>query len=599
MNSLGFKRFLSFIIMFGQFALPNYSGAAISDALNGNLLAPDQNTYGKWTPDKWIKAGWSGYHVIAETVQANRTVSYTRGSGDSKTTHWIRNAQGGSDLCPDGDCRYSKKAYIYQIGNGAFKGKKVPGEGYIGGFIARDSGSVESTAVVAVDNTYIARFDETEAQQQNAVTNMRFSEGQVTTLSGFDSTGAQVPRGHIEEADAPWQINQTESYYKNTVEGPKFITTVVEKIYTSTEDGKEGTRGGTFWCNSDDFKLTTDSWKRFFKNDDFDMAQCRISPGEITSDGTNEVLQAIQGGESRVNSDVTLNTSNNEVFKYRSESDKCGIGGFSFDCNGTQYFIDAYHKKGHKIRPVHVNSDRLKWSMTTTSEDHFGYYENFPNAKFITLNYRNNPGFIGIDDYDDWIHNPNGYGLALLIHDKTDEMLAANLDGDVCGYDDDEFDGGYKFGGKVEITDTKEIAQTCKMFTKYTLHYYIMFPKKVAGKEMDTYEKMAILDRVLAAMPDQAQPSKELHAAEEFGDAIQILARYNATGNPSQATNFDILVDLATEEDSTSAGRKAEDLFFDLGFIKKERVGRVPDVLPEPVEGISAAPEIGDPDDDF
>ncbi|MEO0334966.1 MAG: hypothetical protein AAF202_01135, partial [Pseudomonadota bacterium] len=436
--------------------------AEIQDVLQGNFITPDQQTFGKWTPDSWVEGGWTGYHIIAKTRKARRTVSYSCGDD---CTRWIRNAQGGTDLCPDGDCRYSKEAYIYQIGEGAFEGKRVTGAGYLGAYVAEDSGSVETSAIVNIANDNIARFDETEAQQQNLITNLRFSEAQVTTLMGFDQTGAAIPRGHIEEADAPWQINQTESYYKMTPAGPEFATTVVERIYTTEVDGSEGIRGGTFWCPVDEFQLTTDSWKSIFKNDDFNFQACKEARGQIYSDGSNEIAQAFQAGESRVNSQVSLMTSNNQTFNYSAGSNKCGLGGFSLDCNGTQYHIDVDTSEGEK-RAVHVNSERIAWSMKNTSEDIFGTFSNFPNAKLISLNFEGKDRFKGIKDYDDWMANENDSALAMVLYEKTDEMYSANLDGDVCVYESGET-GTYKFAGQ-ELGTNEAIARACKMFKQYT-----------------------------------------------------------------------------------------------------------------------------------
>jgi|GEM_PF-4732267 len=575
--------------------------ADFAAALDGNFVTPDQKTYGKWVPDKWVEKGWSGYHVIAETTEAERIVSY--GCGDDDTCY-LKNAQGGSDLCPDGDCRYRTLSYIYQVGEGGFNGKRVPGEGYLGAYLAEDNGSVETSRVVNVDNTNIARFDETEAQQQNFLVNLRFNEAQVTSLMGFDLTGAAIPLGHIEEADANWQVNQTESFYKTTPQGPEFITTVVERVWTQTLEGKEGIRGGTFWCPVDEFALTTESWKKIFKNDDFDFKACKASPGQLNSDASNEIRQALQAGEARVNSSVQLRTLDQQTLSYYAGSDKCGLGGFDIDCDGTQYFIDADVGQKKRQRVAHVNSERLRWSMKNKSKDIFGKYVNYPNAKLVTLNFEGQSKFEGIDDYDEWIENENQSALALLIHEKTEETYAADLNGNACTREGSFFPKYFDPEGKrVKAegflgSEAKARARGCKMFTKYVLHYYILFPPKVNGRAMSTYQKMATLDRFLAAIPDQAQPSKELHAAEEFGDVIQVLARDNASGDPAQATSFDTLVDLATEEDSTSAGLKAGDFFSDLGLLEP-RVDRKKDELPTSSMNEEVEEDEGDFDDAF
>jgi hypothetical protein len=101
---------------------------------------------------------------------------------------------------------------------------------------------------------------------------------------------------------------------------------------------------------------------------------------------------------------------------------------------------------------------------------------------------------------------------------------------------------------------------------------------------------VALLDRILAAMPDQMQQSPELLAAERYLDFARGLEAFRAAGRP-EAVDFPLVTDIATEEDHATAQSKIWDLFSDLGLVE-DRPGRPADGWAEPAP-TAEAPEGG------
>lgn len=72
-----------------------------------NVFAKDQETYGNWSPSKFVNAGWSGYHIVAKITKEKNLVKYD--CGDNCTRYH-------GPYCPDGDCKYIKNAVFFRQG---------------------------------------------------------------------------------------------------------------------------------------------------------------------------------------------------------------------------------------------------------------------------------------------------------------------------------------------------------------------------------------------------------------------------------------------------------------------------------------------------
>ena len=523
-----------------------------------NIFSKNQNGYGNWEPDAFLAKGWTGYQVVTQVFKLKPYVKYSH--DDSTYYH---------EQCPDGDCQFEKKSSIFSIiGNG----KQAPKKTLIGTFFSSDSGSVEKMELKTASNINIAVIDEVEAQSR-----LKFDEAQIATLTGFTKSGQAVELGHIEESDPPGRVNQPESVYKRVGDEDQFVTTVVERINWFLGDpAKENIRYETLWCNSNEYKLDVGIVKKF-RNDSFDLRKCGMDNMPIISNPKNGnpvdfAKQWMTGRSSSLVSVQNPETREHDL-QYEANSDIDFPLNLHWLKEGTRYKL-IYGSKDEKRNIAFFSSERYA-SMGNTGLPP-DEYKNIPKVKFLTIDAQ------GVDRLDEAEWSDSKKSAALVSYEKLNEVQVGT-NGSHCTVDEHN-DGVYVnerinnlkkgIGPSSTRKENKlSFALACKAGYRYTLSMYIMFPPKIdmAKKSVtELFEKVSVLDQVLAAMPDQTQSSRELVVAEESLDAIKIFEIFNQTKDPT-SIKFDHLMDLATEEDHTTAQNKIWDFFSNLGLVQKRK----------------------------
>lgn len=543
-----------------------------------NPFASDQVSTGNWEASKYLKAGWSGYHI---SIRKTKQIPWIKYSYGDDNTRWI-------EQCSNGDCQFKESGVIKRIGKTGFEGHRIGVNQTLGEFESEDNGSQEQTTLKTPSGVSIFRIDEIEAKSK-----LGFDEAQTQTFSVFDKRGNLVELGHIEESDARNSINQPESLYKRVGGRDEFVTTVVERLRVGDE-GQESMRFSTQWCNSDKYKVSKDFVKVLY-NDSFDWSDCPKNQRPFISDTKNGIGASLkQFAFERSSSNVSIHnpeTKEHEL-KYLSDSD---VDKMCIDCRGTEYMI----KMGEDT-PIHVNGEQ--YESLANGDYSPTYYPDVrwsvPKAKLLTLNFKGKKDFKGHQDWtDNDLSNISMESAVALVVREVVGKIYTNLSGKQCAYKKSSGWSGV-LGDPFVFTDSKirkmyngnasgvftsnktlrrDFALTCRPAYTYTINHYVLFPPTINGKSLSNYEKLVLSDQILATMPDQAQSSPELALSEKSIDMLRAFERYHHTKNP-ESIDFDLAVDIATEEDHSSAAVKVWDLFSDLNIVS-ERSNRVKESL--------------------
>ena len=560
------------LLFFGILTLGGTVGAQNTRTSGSQIFHDDQISWGNWDPVKYLEAGWTGYHIVADNIKERNYLKYD--CGDKCTRLY-------GPFCPDGDCKYKDDATIYAI---------VPNStrtGYqqtvLGKAKAYDGGSVEETDLMLPNGISLAKIHESEAQSR-----VGMEESQISVFYAFDRAGQARQLGHMEEADAPGIYNQTESVYDDQDGPPRFLTTVVEKIFWNSDNGTEGFRVGTLWCNNDRFRLSEGLMKHLY-NDKFDFSECTQARMPLASRTKSWMKASFTG---RFDSDNKINNPENdrETFEY---SVKAGWTWF----NGTLYGIDL-----PSFRAVNLDTDEYTTMGKPTPNLHYGpSAKNSPKAKFIEMNFSREPSVKWANGSKDYLKSTKA--VAMIVYDKHGELYT-RLDGHHCdrsdGWGGDYVDGALqnetglrnglvqdigsalksvraaRVAGHATGSQAEELGYsqrylrsaglnelqwvTCNRARHATIHTYILFPPKLPNGMTSLYQKRQLLDAILAAMPDQSQVSTELSSAEDGLDKIRVLEKVTANGNDPSVVSLEDLVDINTEEDHLTAQGKVFEL---------------------------------------
>lgn len=579
-----------------------YAGAFSSTMNSGSgIIAPDQVHNGNWSPSKYIATGWSGYHIVVKTLKQRNYIPYYSGESCDSKGSCSRDKAYLGPLCKSGDCNFEKEARIFKIDSGPDqKGQRVAQETLIGLVKSFDHGSVEQTLVQNPQGINLLRIDEIEAQSK-----LQIDESQVQTFFGFDKMGSPHQLGHIEEADAPKMFNQPESVYRHVDNKDQFVTTVIERVIPTNQtdtETSEGMRRGTMWCDSNSVRLTKGLEKLFLYNDQFDFRDCKgtVKPIDSVTTMGGFLKQAFTD---RTSSVVSIRDPETRAtgLSYKSVSDVSIIS-----ANGTDYKAQ-YKKDGKDINLFYWNSKRFNLNEMQNCPSNLTRQQgecNYPRSKLLSFNWRLDPDFEGISDSDSWILDEYSKKRSLLSSEKIElasqrvAMVAYEKVGEVytrsngtsCEektlktggwgnatyneYVNPLHEKGYLGYGPINLNYNKE----CNPWVSSTLHLYILVPPKLNSVQVPELTKLKLIDKALAAMPDQAQMSTELVEIEDYLDKIFIILKTNAAKDPGVITLEDA-VDVGTEEDHLTAQQKIWDLFGDLKIVAPSKT-RIPDTFP-------------------
>ena len=511
-------------------------GAGYEDDLELGEGKAEQTHWGNYEAQPYIDAGWSGYLVQATITKDKPFAGYK--SGDY--TYYVQNPR-----CNGGDCPFSEEVVFKALGGE--HGKRLAGAIPLGKATLRDDGDVDTTEVTMANNAPIALI--TENQVQSAA---KFDEQQTAVFTGFRGDGELAEDlGHIEEMDAPRTVTQPESLYRRLPDGSdEFVTTVIERVlFNNDEENSEAFRGATRWCQSDKWR-TTDNILEKVKKDSFDLEECNADTQPIVSKARMGKSAAKQFFTGRSTSDVTLwhpDTDQKDALSYTSATNVDVLGAFGFNDNGTQYYIQKDDKN-----LTWVNSDKFI-TKSNIPKGKIAGIKNYPKAKLFTVNWDNERKFKGSKKEKYWAKKAPE-AVAMVVHEKLNESYV-DIKGDVCKVQ------GWREGNE-------EYATRCGLKTRYTLNFWILFPPKVNGETWSQARKVALLDGLLAATPDQTQQSPELVAAEKYLDFVIALEKVRTSGAPDVITLAD-LVDMGTEEDHMTAQNKIWDAFTEMGVVSK------------------------------
>ncbi len=389
------------------------------------------------------------------------------------------------------------------------------------GQVHRESlGTKRTVEIKGLNNLVYSRLDEVRGSSR-----LGFDGSQVSTaMKTLGLYGGEVMLGHIEGKGAAWATLQPSSFYYSSGNSseytPQFGLTVVEKLmpigliqnYFANTPMRERMRDGTYWCQSDAWRLTHSLVEGAFKGDEFDMSGCQGSL-VLGSTTKNSLVERSAGFFlNRQDSHVSLATTAGQ----QDFDIKVTTNWFCpFDCDGSTYELLV------NGRPkIQIDSDRWNWLSST------GF-----KIKVVRIDWQND-GFQDFDkDLNALANNPRAY------HD-----IVAVIVSEVA----DSHGEGYSNGS-------------------WTQHTYIMFPPlnnreeiypEVAKSSHDLKIAfdMKLLDSVLAAMPDQVQASPELSDAEEKLDEMRLFHKLLIDPSKGLAPiDADLVFDIYSPMDATTA----------------------------------------------
>ena len=517
----------------------------------GNVFAPDQQHYGNWTATQYIAKGWTGYHVISEVKQINNWVDYeyttTTSCGKSTCTETHHDWYG--PYCKDGYCDKTMKTVVYKIGNSDVQGSRDAANEIIGKVNLQRSAATGKTEIQGANGINIGLIT-----RQSAMSRLGFEESDVTNYTGFTKAGLPVDLGHVEGAHGSKIYNQVNSYYEGI--GDNFLMSTIHKVLMGRADDHEdpGFRIGTLWCKNDKYKMSR-GLMSMVTNDKYDFKECRdtMPMDSRTSDWGK------QSYSGRTDSDVNLRDPDDasKGAKYRVDtklSNMWFLGGLS---NGTRYGLQI----GRQIA-FYFDSEVYN-SLSTTPDLDWGV-TNQPKIKFLSVNWNHDEKFTPVTSAKKYLDS-NPVVTAALVHDEMGEF-PVKLDGNYCTANNYHgFKGKYEDPAIQKLSSEKAFV-ACHRKQNYTLHYYILFPPLINGKKLSSVEQLALLDHILATIPDQAELSPELHAGEEYIDQIRAMERVNITKDPT-TIDLPLMTDIDSTEDALSGPQKAWDMLSDLQIL--------------------------------
>lgn len=400
------------------------------------------------------------------------------------------------------------------------------------------TGTLRTIQILNLNNRAIARMDKIS------------SSGRLGVEGGFTISAQRInptmgngePVGQVEGRDTAWSSAHPSSYYYILPKGPVFgMTTVSDMMwgglvqnFFSNNPGARGLLNGTFWCHSDQWKLSEGILESLILNETFDMNSCKGS--KIMSSETEKSVSELAANFffNRVDSRVTLHKRNN--YQYEVKTNREWI--CPFDCDGSVYQVNL---PGHESA-IAITSDRRTWTSSTKFK-----------IKIVLA---------------DW--DKDGHGLAI----SNGDLFGSNIDlRDIVNNP-----GIYKDIVAVIVSEIKDNhGMDSQGNGVYTQHTYIAFPPTVYGGVPEKYSKglskyytegesldefehsvqlayqMKILDSILAMMPDQVQTSPELADAEEKLDELMAFWRYKITSGNYKSISPDLVFDILSESDSTTA----------------------------------------------
>lgn len=390
-----------------------------------------------------------------------------------------------------------------------------------------DSGSYNKVFVKALNDANLARIDGTGASAR-----LGFDGAFTETLTRFFGFGAyQQPETlmTIDSKGAAWtRLNPLSFYFVNpdNANESAFGFTLVDKQmllgqlqnYWNRTPRVERMREGTFWCQSDRWRLARSTFEGVFKNDEFDEAACSQNM-MFKSQTRNTLLNSAQG--------FFLNRQDSELYDpatritYVVEANPQWI--CLFDCDGTYYNI----KLGGRVK-VKISSDRWNWFSKTRFK-----------IKVVMIDWDNDGFEFDNRSVDLFKLTDNPYVMKDIVAVIVSEIK------DVRG----DFSSAF-----------------------WTQNTHIMFPPAIGGGPMareTDHKKIALyqiklLDGILAMMPDQVQMSPELNDAEEKLDEISYFLRREELveqmrQNRARGVNDELIVnekyfeDIYSRVDATTA----------------------------------------------
>lgn len=383
----------------------------------------------------------------------------------------------------------------------------------LGKVLRNYNGTQSSVELRGLNNVTYSRLDQSKASSRMGADGSEVTTATKTFSEGLHGISTNKQVGHVEGKGAAWARTLPHSFYYTKNEKSHFGLTFLERMtmgnmvknFFKSTPGAQNIREGSFWCKSDNWRLSNGFLEKLIKNDEFDMSQC---------DGTKLLTSKTETGfgdfvESfflnRQDSNVTLHTLNN--YQYHVESKKEWF--CPFDCDGTNYSL---HFNGQVIPKVRIDSD--KWNYLS---------RNKVKVKVVRVDW-DDDGFYGEGrELKDLVSNPA----------FMKDIVA------------------------IIITEMADTAGKGIHNGNWTQKSFISFPPKINGRvyggsaaKHKTYA-IKLVDGILAMMPDQTKSSPELRDIEEKIDELRLYRRIDKHGI-SRSITSDIMFDIYKSSDPTT-----------------------------------------------
>lgn len=364
----------------------------------------------------------------------------------------------------------------------------------MGDISRRKSGTETKIEIKLPNNLAVARIDGTSASSR-----LGFDAASSLTMSINEGLyGGNFTLGHVEGKDAAWARINPHSFYFHQNDQSYLGLTIVEKQmllgqvrnFLNKTPMTQNLREGTYWCLSDEWKVSRSTIEKIFSNDEFDIDKCKGQA--LLSSNTKHFLTEKVGSIEGISSTAQhyfLNRADS-IVKVQEPNLSYHISTNTewfcpFDCDGSQYSISMNSVQTKPV--VKISSD--KWNFQSSSK-----------FKLKVVRF-----------------NKKGVDVTSHLSSLTLKQLAEEA-------------RNYQDVVAVLISEITDSQGNGFSNGQWTQHTYVMLPPTFNNDNIPENFKniedgrviynLKLLDGILAMMPDQIQYSPELFDVEEKLDEL-------------------------------------------------------------------------------